>query len=283
MAPAQFRTRHPGLGPPLWELSVRDNPQFKALKKALGSSAAYRQLGWIWLEGDHLCQAARQRGATVRQWVVSERFFEQKSTVVHDFAGFVATQNVANDLTPGTLLPHALMQQLCTQDDRALIAAQVVLPIASALQPKAASLVLDRVQDSGNVGTLLRLAAAFGYHQVLALQGTAALYSPKVLRAAMGAHFGLQLHEGLSASDVSTLKTPVLATSSHQGEWLHQATLPWPHSWLMGNEGQGLSAELQALATQHIRIAQPGGEESLNVATAAAICMHAGAVGNAPR
>jgi RNA methyltransferase, TrmH family len=124
---------------------------------------------------------------------------------------------------------------------------------------------------------MLRCAAAFGYSQVLALQGTAALWAPKVLRAAMGAHFGLQLHEGVNLQSIQGLQQPLLATSSHQGDWLHQAALPWPHAWLMGNEGEGLSAQLQAFATRHIRIAQPGGEESLNVATAAAICMHAGA------
>jgi TrmH family RNA methyltransferase len=69
---------------------------------------------------------------------------------------------------------------------------------AAALEPLAPSVVLDRVQDAGNVGSILRSAAAFGFRQVLALKGTAALWSPKVLRAGMGAHFGLRLVEGWS-------------------------------------------------------------------------------------
>jgi TrmH family RNA methyltransferase len=109
------------------------------------------------------------------------------------------------------------------------------------------------------------------------MKGTAALWGSKVLRAGMGAHFALDLTEGASLADLASLHMPLLVTSSHQGQWLHQAQLPWPCAWVMGHEGQGVCTALEALATQHIRIAQPGGEESLNVAAAAAICLHASA------
>jgi len=71
---------------------------------------------------------------------------------------------------------------------------------------------------------------------------------------------------------------PLLATSSHQGEWLHRAALPWPCAWVLGHEGQGVDPRIEARAARHLRIAQPGGEESLNVAAAAAICLHASAI-----
>ncbi|MDT4860481.1 23S rRNA (guanosine-2'-O-)-methyltransferase RlmB [compost metagenome] len=153
------------------------------------------------------------------------------------------------------------------------------LPKATALQSGAPAVVLDRLQDAGNVGSILRSAAAMGFAQVLALKGTAALWSPKVLRAGMGAHFGLHLVEGLSVDDLAGLSVPLLVTSSHQGDFLHQARLSWPCAWVLGHEGQGVSPALEALATQKVRIAQPGGEESLNVAAAAAICLHASAAG----
>jgi TrmH family RNA methyltransferase len=140
---------------------------------------------------------------------------------------------------------------------------------------------LDRVQDAGNVGAILRCASAFGFKQVIALKGTAALWSPKVLRAGMGAHWGLQLLEGVSLADLAQLALPIIVTSSHRGSFLHEAlrqqTLPMPCAWALGHEGQGVSAELEAMASLHVRIAQPGGEESLNVASAAAICLHASA------
>ena len=142
------------------------------------------------------------------------------------------------------------------------------------LLPDVPTLVLDRVQDAGNVGAMLRSASALGVRQVLALKGTAALWSGKVLRAGMGAHFGLHLVEQLAPAALSALKVPMVATSSHTEMALHQAPLPTPCAWVMGHEGQGVSAELMASCALTVRIPQPGGEESLNVASAAAICLY---------
>ncbi|MDZ4355686.1 MAG: RNA methyltransferase, partial [Variovorax sp.] len=176
-------------------------------------------------------------------------------------------------------LPDALMAGISGLESPAGVGFVWDLPKAAALQAGAASVVLDRLQDAGNVGSILRSAAAMGFAQVLALKGTAALWSPKVLRAGMGAHFGLHLVEGLSVDDLSGLVVPLLVTSSHQGDFLHKARLPWPCAWVLGHEGQGVSTALEALAAQTVRIVQPGGEESLNVAAAAAICLHASAAG----
>lgn len=134
--------------------------------------------------------------------------------------------------------------------------------------------MLDGLQDAGNVGSILRSAAALGVRQVLALKGTAALWSPKVLRAGMGAHFGLRLVEGLTVDDLDGLALPLVATSSHASGTLPAADLPSPCAWVLGHEGQGVSADLMARCSLIVRIPQPGGEESLNVAAAAAICFY---------
>jgi len=152
------------------------------------------------------------------------------------------------------------------------------LRLGGAISPGAATLVLDRVQDAGNVGSILRSAGAFGFRQVVALKGTAALWSPKVLRAAMGAHFGLQLFEGVETDFLDALTIPLVVTSSHQGAFLHEQAPPFPCAWVMGHEGQGVGTALAERASIAVRIAQPGGEESLNVAAAAAICLHASAL-----
>ncbi len=152
------------------------------------------------------------------------------------------------------------------------------------IAPGLATVVLDRLQDAGNVGSVLRSAAAFGFAQVVAVTSTAALWGPKVLRAGMGAHFGLRLVEGCDVETLAeTLAVPLLVTSSHEGSLLHEADLPWPCAWVMGHEGQGVGPELMARAAQHLRIAQPGGEESLNVAAAASICLHASAASGMTR
>jgi RNA methyltransferase, TrmH family len=95
-------------------------------------------------------------------------------------------------------------------------------------------------------------------------------------------HFGLRLVEGLTAEALRTLTVPIVVTSSHQGSFLHQQKLPKPCAWAMGHEGQGVSEELMALASLQVRIDQPGGEESLNVASAAAICLYASSLANQP-
>jgi TrmH family RNA methyltransferase len=152
------------------------------------------------------------------------------------------------------------------------------LPPPAAIEPLTATVILDRVQDAGNVGSILRSAAAFGFRQVIALKGTAALWSPKVLRSGMGAHFGLTLIEGVEPGSLDVLAVPVIVTSSHQGELVQRQKLPWPCAWAMGHEGQGVGDAVAAKASLAVRIGQPGGEESLNVAAAAAICLHASAI-----
>jgi TrmH family RNA methyltransferase len=137
--------------------------------------------------------------------------------------------------------------------------------------------VLDRLQDPGNVGTILRSAAALGLTQVLALKGSAALWSPKVMRAGMGAHFALSLHEGVAPEALDELMArglTLVATSSHTRDELHRVVLPRPCAWVLGHEGQGVDATLLARCALSVRIPQPGGEESLNVAAAAAICFY---------
>ncbi|MDO9032128.1 MAG: RNA methyltransferase [Hydrogenophaga sp.] len=248
-------------------LTSRDNPLLKRLRVLAQDNAAYRKQGQVWLEGDHLCRALLARGHRPVTAIFSETFWRQAPHDLRDAADHIVT------------VPDALMAGISGLESPAGVGFVWDLPKAVALQSGAAAVVLDRLQDAGNVGSILRSAAAMGFAQVLALKGTAALWSPKVLRAGMGAHFGLHLVEGLSVDDLAGLSVPLLVTSSHQGDYLHQARLPWPCAWVLGHEGQGVSPALEALATQKLRIAQPGGEESLNVAAAAAICLHASAAG----
>ncbi|HEX2544835.1 MAG TPA: RNA methyltransferase [Ramlibacter sp.] len=252
-------------------ISSRDNPLLKDLRKLAQDSNAYRKQGRIWLEGDHLCRAALQRGLQPTHAVFEASYFDRCG---HEWEGAAERMVLVDD---------ALFAGISGLESPARMAFVLPLPVAPGIDPQAPSVVLDGLQDAGNVGTILRSAGAFGFAQVIAVKGTAALWSPKVLRAGMGAHFGLRLVEGVAAEQLAGLQVPLLATSSHQGDYLHQATLPWPCAWVMGHEGQGVSAALAARAAQFVRIVQPGGEESLNVGAAAAICLHASAAANAAR
>lgn len=248
-------------------IESRSNPAFKDLRRLVQDSAAYRKQGRIWVEGDHLGRAALQRGWRPRLAVFAHSAWPR----------FGAELGIGAERV--LLLADELMASLSALASPAALGFVFDLPEPAPVQPQQPAVVLDRVQDAGNVGSIVRSAAAFGFAQVLALQGTAGLWSPKVLRAGMGAHFGLQLLEGLTLDEVLALQVPLLVTSSHQGQWLHQAELPWPCAWVLGHEGQGVDGRLMQASQHPVRIAQPGGEESLGVAAAAAICLHASAAG----
>ena len=253
----------PAARPEPLPIHSRDNPLIQRLRRLLADGAAYRSLGQVWLEGEHLCSALVQRGGLPVQAVVSESGWQ-----------LAALRELARQAPRIALLPDVLFAGISSLQSPAALGYLIDTPGGHALQPGLPSVVLDRVQDPGNVGSVLRSAAAFGVTQVLALKGTVALWAPKVLRAGMGAHFGLRLIEGLIEDDLAALKLPLLATSSHTGALLPQAELPALHAWVLGHEGQGLSATLLQRCALQLRIPQPGGEESLNVAAAAAICLY---------
>jgi TrmH family RNA methyltransferase len=253
--------------PLVQHITSKDNVFLKDLRRLSQDTTAYRKQNRYWAEGDHLCRAALVRGAKPSIGVFKESFW---SLAPVEWAG-AATKNV--------VISDVLFAEISGLESPASMGYVFDLPEMTALQSGVASVILDRVQDAGNVGSILRSASAFGFKQIIALKGTAALWSPKVLRAGLGAHWGLRLVEGVTLSDLEALALPLIVTSSHRGSYLHEALqnkeLPTPCAWALGHEGQGVSAELEAMARLHVRIAQPGGEESLNVAAAAAICLHA--------
>ncbi len=256
--------------PQTQHITSRDNAFLKDLRRLAQSSTAYRKQRRFWVEGDHLGRAALVRGSQPAVGVFSESYWS------------IAPVEYAQAAIKNIVIPDALFSDVSALESPASMGFVFDLPLDCVLQPRIASVILDRVQDAGNVGSILRSASAFGFKQVIALTGTAALWSPKVLRAGMGAHWGLQLIEGVSLPELDVLALPMVVTSSHRGDFLHQALqkkeIPMPCAWVLGHEGQGVSAALEALASLHVRIAQPGGEESLNVAAAAAICLHASAL-----
>ena len=240
-----------------------DNPLLLRLRKLTGDPAGYRKHSLVWLAGDHLCSAFLSRGGHAAQALITE-----------DAWGRPELRALAERAQAVIVLPAVLMKGIGGLDSPVPLGFVVPWGGSGELICDAPSVVLDRLQDAGNVGAVLRSAAAFGFTQVIAIRGTAALWSPKVLRAGMGAHFALNLVEGADEAALGALRVPLLATSSHASQALHGVVLPWPCAWVLGQEGQGLSNRLLARCSQALRIPQPGGEESLNVAAAAAVCLY---------
>jgi len=256
-------------------ITSRDNPLVQRLRKLSQDALAYRKLGEVWLEGDHLCSACLARGWQVPVAVIADSVWlgaHGQGRASDPQARMLS--GLAEQAARVVVLPDALWKAFSGLESPARIGFLVQPLKGQALLRGVPTVVLDRVQDAGNVGAILRSASALGVRQVLAMKGTAGLWSPKVLRAGMGAHFALHLIEQVLPDQLAALQLPLVATSSHAAHELHVAPLPEPCAWVLGHEGQGVGQELMALCQLTVSIPQPGGEESLNVGAAASICLY---------
>ena len=252
------------MGTAMREINSPDNPALRRAARLAREPGAGRETGLAWLEGEHLCSAFHDRSAEAGQALVTSSAW----------TGSPALARLARSAAEVLVLPDRLFARLSSLPSPAGLAFVVARPAPPRPDPLRPAVLLDRVQDAGNVGSILRTAAAFGVPQVWALRGTAGLWSPKVLRAGMGAHFGLELAEGLSLADLEPGGLPWVGTSLQADSTLPSAPLPPLAVWAFGHEGQGLSQEVLARCALTVRIPQPGGEESLNVAAAAAVCLY---------
>lgn len=248
-------------------ISSRQNAMIKDLHALAHSAAERRKHGKTVLDGVHLVQAALAQGIRLEQVCVSERGLQAA-----EIAALVAQ---LEQVMSCICLPDALFDHISPTDSPAGILAVIEMPAALApTTPHSSCVVLEAVQDSGNLGTILRTAAAAGITDVLLTEGCAQVWSPRVLRAAMGAHFSLKLYEKVAPADVlANYPGQILATGVKHAKSLYQLDLSQPVAWLFGSEGAGLSAATAALAQQVVMIPMAASTESLNVAAAAAVCL----------
>jgi TrmH family RNA methyltransferase len=248
-------------------ITSRDNTFYKELKHLAASSQALRKAGRALLDGVHLCQAYLDLVGQPAHCIVSEGALGNP-----EVAGIVERVDAARGNV--TMLPDALFGALSQVEHgiHLLFLVETPRPAVPAALTQSAVL-LDGVQDPGNAGSILRSAAAAGIRQVYCSPGTASCWSPKVLRAAMGAHFVLEIFENVDLADlIRTAGVPVLATSGYASERIYDVDLARPVAWLLGHEGQGVSDTLLNLATHRVAIPHAGAVESLNVAACAAVC-----------
>jgi TrmH family RNA methyltransferase len=248
-------------------ISSRENPLYKELKQLATSSQARRKAGRTLLDGVHLCEAWLQHVGMPPLCVVneaSERLDEVSAIVARCEAGAVQC----------IVLPEALYNVLSQVENG--IGLLFIVDTPQPAMPRILSqsaVLLDNLQDPGNLGSILRSAAAAGIEYVFCGPGTAFAWSPKVLRAGMGAHFLLRIFEHVDLHElIGQAAVPVLATSSHAEKRVYQVDLKRDVAWLFGHEGQGVADDLLALASERIAIPHLGAIESLNVAASAAVC-----------
>ncbi len=246
-------------------ISSRDNATFRQLKKLAESSRERRKLNLALLDGVHLVEAAWLAGVVPELLAVSE------SGVVHaEIAGLLEKMSGVQQIC----LTDGLFEEVSPVETPAGIIALIRIPHVHVPEKPDFALLLEDVQDPGNLGALLRSAAAAGVQVAWLSTGCADAWSPRVLRAGMGAHFGLAIEERVNLSEKAagfaglTVATSLAATSS-----LYALDMTGPVALMVGNEGAGLSENFLAVANTRVRIPMPGRMESLNVAAAASICL----------
>jgi RNA methyltransferase, TrmH family len=247
-------------------ITSRDNPLYKRLKALAGSTREQRRSGEALLEGLHLASAYLEAAGEPRTCVVTEEALK------HPEAQAIVGRIDASRLVT---LPEALFGQLSSVVNGVgllFVVPKLTRPLPERIETTC--VVLDGVQDAGNVGSIFRTAAAAGVKQVFCGPGTAYAWSSKVLRSGMGAHFLLDIHEDVEPQTlIERLAVPVAMTDSHADQALYDCDLSNPLAWVFGNEGAGVSAAWREAVAYRLGIPQPGGMESLNVAAAAAICL----------
>ncbi|QRM19641.1 RNA methyltransferase [Dechloromonas sp. TW-R-39-2] len=244
-------------------IQSRDNVFFKQLKKLAESGRERRKTGLTLLDGVHLVEAFEAARGPVETLVVAESALETDE---------ISRLTAGRDIV---VLADSLMREIGLVDTPSGLLAVVAQPKSlAAVDLENDAVLLDGVQDPGNVGTLLRTAAAAGVRQVLLSSACAAAWSPKVLRAGQGAHFVLDIVEDADlVAAVRDYRGTVAVTCLDGAVSLYEARWQAPLAWIFGAEGLGVSPELIAAADLRIKIPMPGAVESLNVGAAAAICL----------
>ena len=247
-------------------IASRDNALYKTLARLASSSRARREQGAALLDGPHLVAAYRASGGTAETLVASESGYGRSE---------VRTLFEETPARARCLLSDRLFDSLAQVATPTGILAVVRTPAATALPERLETcLLLEGLQDPGNLGSILRTAVAAGVRQVFLGAGCAFAWAPKVLRAGQGAHFGLSIFESAALAPLAArFPGTVVATDPHAGTSLFDLDLTGPVAWVFGSEGAGVSPALGTSATVRARIPMPGPAESLNVAAAAAVCL----------
>jgi len=260
-------------------ITSKDNPLFKEIRllQATGSKGQKARItsGQALLEGIHLVQT--WVGDPALKVLVTSEIGLQNTEIVEAVYSHL-------EIRPNTKvfqLDSVLWDLLSDLVNAPHIAGLLDLPKTCLVPSQSIGtlagdvVILDRIQDAGNVGSILRTAAAAGFTQVIALSGCAHLWSTKVLRAGMGAHRLLDLYEGWSNQQVlSAVTAPLLAATgdAEQDLFALKKVLLHPIAWVLGSEGHGVSEDLMAQA-KGVSIPIDPRVESLNVSTAAAVCL----------
>ncbi len=247
-------------------ITSRDNPFYKSLHKLSSSARERREAAQTLLDGAHLLRAFLDAGNKPIHLLVNEQALQD--------AEIIALLDACSD-TPKTQLDDALFAQLSElKTPNGLLALIDIPPAKVEVAHSQFALLLEDIQDPGNLGSILRSAAAAGCDAVFLSRGCADAWSPRVLRAGMGGHFVLSIQESADLLQVAAdFSGKLLAASLQAQKSLYASNLRGKLAFAIGNEGAGLSQALQDAVQERFIIPMPGKVESLNAAAATAVCL----------
>ena len=247
-------------------ISSRANPRVRRWRELAREPQARRKEGCAIIEGPNLLSACLNAGNRIKSLILSRRGADRA-----EFAEIVRRSGK----TP-VILADPVFRLITDTDTPAGIAAEIALPASVPdLKTSTGCVILEGVQEPGNVGAILRSAAAFGVKDAVLDPACADPWSPKTLRAGAGAHFSVRIATGADlGSAVERFGGTVICTVRRDGVPIAAAELPQRIGWIFGAEGQGVSKALAARAALRVSIPMDGLAESLNVGAAAAICFY---------
>ncbi|MES2354867.1 MAG: RNA methyltransferase [Pseudomonadota bacterium] len=247
-------------------ISSRENPFFKNLIKLAQSSRERKKQGLTLIDGTHLIEVYRERVGLPQILVVSESGMQNReiTTLLKKFA-----------VLQPVVLDDGLFKDISNLVTPAGVMAVIPTPQPEKIPEKLdLCLACEGVQDPGNLGSILRSAAAAGVQHIFLSKDCVSAWAPRVTRAGQGAHFLLSIHEGADLFSMArSFSGKVVATTLDTTVSLFDMDLTGALMLLIGNEGAGISAGLMAFANHKVKIPMPGGMESLNAAAAAAVCL----------
>lgn len=253
-------------------ITSASNPKVKKWQKLQTKKGRQEQRAFL-IEGMHLLEEALKSGLTPQSVIVRDG-----TGLPEEWLAAIRRQGV-----PCYVVPPSVFQRLsATQHPQGVAAVLPLLRPPQSLEevlekPRVTGLIVDEVQDPGNLGTMVRTAEAFGADFLLLGPGTVDLYNDKVVRASMGSLFRVPVYHGKLEDWLTQLKAQGVTVAAAQVEApgrLDEFRLPAKVAFLVGNEARGVAPHLAELADVRLKIPMAGAAESLNVAVAAAVLLY---------
>ena len=245
------------------EITSAENPHYKELRKLADTPRERRKSGKTLLDGVHLLEALAESGGVPDELIVREG--EQAKPEIEKVIARFPEQTLV-------MLSPALFDALSPVETPSGLLALYTIPHTE-IKNYQCAVLLENIQEPNNIGAILRTAAAAGVDAIFLSKGCAEAWSPKALRAAMGAHFVVAIHEHADLAAIAKNYKQVVATRLDARQSLYELDLRGSTAFFFGNEGAGLSEELSKAATHQVTIPMPGRMESLNVGAAVAVCL----------